>query len=181
MRRSIRHSAKVVLVIGATALGVAGCGGGDDEADAGASTAGASAGIVSVASVDGTDVLVDSQGRTLYSAAVEQDGKIVCVDACTSFWDPLVGTSDDAKSASSELDADLGVVARPDGDKQLTFDGRPLYTFAEEGAGQLEGDGFVDDFQGTRFEWEAARADGGSGSAGSNAPSDGSRGGGYDY
>jgi predicted lipoprotein with Yx(FWY)xxD motif len=181
MRRSIKHSAKVVLAIGATALGVAGCGGGDDEADAGATTAGASAGIVSVASVDGTDVLVDTQGRTLYSAAVEQDGKILCVDACTSFWDPLVATSDDAESASSELDTDFGVVDRPDGDKQLTRDGLPLYTFAEEDAGQLEGDGFVDDFQGTHFEWDAATADGGSGSGGSNAPSDNSSGGGNGY
>ena len=171
MRLSITRSVKVALAIGATALGVVGCGGGGGEENAGAG-AGASAGIVSVASVDGTDVLADSEGRTLYRAAVEQKGKVLCVDACTSFWEPVVASPDDADSAAAELDADLGVVDRPEGDQQLTFNGLPLYTFAEEDAGQLEGDGFVDDFQGTHFEWEAARADGGSGSSGSNAASD---------
>jgi predicted lipoprotein with Yx(FWY)xxD motif len=178
MRLSITHSVKVALAIGATALGVAGCGGGDDEENAGA--AGTSAGIVSVASVDGTDVLADSEGRTLYTAAVEQGGKILCVDACTSFWEPVVASQADADKAAAELDADLGVVDRPEGDQQLSFNGLPLYTFAEEDAGQLEGDGFVDDFQETHFEWEAARADGDSGSSGSNAPNDDS-GGGYGY
>ncbi len=170
MRRSITHPVKVALAIGATALGVAGCGGSEGEENAGA---GASAGIVSVASVDGIDVLADSEGRTLYTAAVERNGTILCVDACTSFWEPLVASPDDAESAAAELDAELDVVDRPDGDQQLTMDGLPLYTFAEEDAGQLEGDGFVDEFRGTLFEWEAARADGGSGS---NAPSDGAGG-----
>ena len=111
-------------------------------------------------SVEGTDVLADSAGRTLYTAAVEQGGKILCVDACTTFWDPVAASPDAADSAAAELDADLGVVARPDGDQQLTLGGLPLYTFTEEAPGRLEGDGFVDDFQGTRFEWEAARAAG---------------------
>jgi predicted lipoprotein with Yx(FWY)xxD motif len=180
MRLSITHSVKVALAIGAAALGVVGCGGSEGEENAGAGAAGASAGIVSVASVDGTDVLADSEGRTLYTAAVEQGGKILCVDACTSFWEPVLASPDDAEPAAAELDADLGVVDRPEGGQQLTFNGLPLYTFVEEDAGQLEGDGFVDDFQGTHFEWEAARANGGSGSSGSSAPSD-SPGGGDGY
>jgi predicted lipoprotein with Yx(FWY)xxD motif len=157
----MRHSMKVALTIGAAALGVAGCGGSDEESVSAGAT-GASAGIVSVASVDGNDLLADSEGRTLYTAAVEKDGKILCVDACTSFWEPVVASPDQAETAAAELGADLGIVARPEGEQQLTFDGLPLYTFAEEDAGELEGDGFVDDFQGTHFEWEAARTDGGS-------------------
>jgi predicted lipoprotein with Yx(FWY)xxD motif len=176
MRRSIILS---TLVIGAAALGVAACGSSDDNS--GASTATSSTGIVSVAKVDGTDVLADSAGKTLYSAAVEKVGKILCVDACTSFWEPMPASSADAKEASGALDANFGVVKRPDGQQQLTFDGLPLYTFAEEGAGKLEGDGFVDDFQGTHFEWEAARTSGGSPSSGSGTPSDNDSGGGYGY
>jgi predicted lipoprotein with Yx(FWY)xxD motif len=169
----MRHSFFLsTLVIGAAALGVVACGGSDDES--GASAAGSSTGIVSVATVDGTDVLADSAGKTLYTAAVEKGGKILCVDACTSFWEPVLASSADADKAAEELDASLAVVKRPDGAQQLTLDGLPLYTFAEEDAGSLEGDGFVDDFQGTRFEWEAART------SGASAPDDG-RSGGYGY
>jgi Secreted repeat of unknown function len=66
------------------------------------------------------------------------------------------------------------VVNRPDGESQLTFEGLPLYSFTEEGPGKLDGDGFVDDFEGTRFEWAAASTGSGSGSGGSNGPTDGS-------
>lgn len=173
MRRSIILS---TLVIGAAALGVVACGSSDD--DSGANAAGSSTGFVSVANVDGTDVLADSAGKTLYSAPVEKGGKILCVDQCTSFWVPMLASPADAKKAAGELDAKLGVARRPDGEQQLTFDGLPLYTFAEENAGKLAGDGFVDDFQGTHFEWEAARASGGSQSSG---PSDDRPGGGYGY
>jgi predicted lipoprotein with Yx(FWY)xxD motif len=149
MRRSIILS---TLVIGAAALGVAACG----------------------SSIDGTDVLADSAGKTLYSAAVEKDGKVLCVEACTSFWAPVLASPADAEEAAGALDADLGVVKRPDGEQQLTFDGLPLYTFTEEDAGKLDGDGFVDDFQGTHFEWEAATTGGGgSGPSDADAPSDG--------
>jgi predicted lipoprotein with Yx(FWY)xxD motif len=170
MRRSIILP---TLLIAAAALGVAACGSDDDS---GASSAASGGGLVSVADVDGTNVLADSAGKTLYSADVEKGGKILCVDACTSFWDPVLGTSAEADKAAGELDADLGVVKRPDGKQQLTFDGLPLYTFTEEGAGELEGDGFVDDFQGTHFEWQAARTSGG---APSSSPDN--SGGGYGY
>ena len=66
-----------------------------------------------------------------------------------------MATAKEAKWASAELDVKLGVVKRAGG-QQLTFEGLPLYCFTEEGAGQLEGDGVVDDFDGTHFEWAAA-------------------------
>jgi predicted lipoprotein with Yx(FWY)xxD motif len=155
-----------ILVL-AVVIGVAACG-----SDSGGT------GVVSVANVGGTDVLADSAGKTLYSAAVEKRGEIHCVAACTSAWKPMLASSSDAEKAAAELDAKLGVVERPNGDEQLTFDGLPLYTFAEEGAGKLDGDGFADDFQGTRFEWKAART---SGSAGDGSPSDRSPSGSYGY
>ena len=164
----------LTLVIGAAALGVAGCG----SDSGGAAASGSAAGVVSVANVDGTDVLADSAGKTLYSAAAEKGGEIHCVAACTSSWKPMLASSADAEKAATELEANLGVVKRPDGDEQLTFDGLPLYTFAEEGAGKLDGDGFADDFQGTHFEWKAART---SGSSDSSSPSDDRPSGSYGY
>jgi predicted lipoprotein with Yx(FWY)xxD motif len=159
MRRSI------LLPILAAALLISACG---SEDDSGASSAASAGDLVSVASVDGTDVLADSAGKTLYTAGVESGGKILCVEGCTSFWKPVAGTSAEAEQAAGKLDADLGVVKRPDGPSQLTLDGLPLYTFTEEGSGQLQGDGFADDFEGTHFEWEAART------SGDSAPSSGS-------
>ena len=166
----------VVLAIGVAALVLAACGGGDDSGNATAANAGPSSGIVSTQDVDGMNVLADSDGRTLYSADVEKGGMIKCVDACTSFWDPVSASAKDAKSASSDLDMDFSLVKRPDGARQLAVDGQPLYRFSEEGPGKLEGDGFTDDFKGTHFEWSAATTGGGNSSSGSGGSSSGSGG-----
>jgi predicted lipoprotein with Yx(FWY)xxD motif len=176
MRRSTTLTALVALAIGAAALGLVALvgGGGDASTNPGSANASGGSGSVSIQSVDGTDVLVDSEGRTLYSAEVERNGEIRCTDACESFWDPVEASANEAESASADLDLMLGVVERPNGDRQLALEGLPLYTFTEEGPGQLDGDGFVDDFEGTHFEWEAAATDSGSGSAGSDIPSDSS-------
>jgi predicted lipoprotein with Yx(FWY)xxD motif len=177
MRISITHSKIVLgLVIGVVAAVVlAACGGGGgDNGNATASDAGSGSGIVSVRSVDGTDVLADSEGRTLYTTVAEKSGRVRCTGGCTSFWDPIGASASESESASADLNLDLGVVKRSDGERQLTFDGRPLYAFSEEGPGELTGDGFVDDFNGTHFEWEAAATGGGSPPAGSDSPSDAS-------
>jgi predicted lipoprotein with Yx(FWY)xxD motif len=166
MRRSIKYSLTAVLAVGAAALVLAACGGGDDNGNATAASSGSGSGLVSVQNVDGTNVLADADGQTLYSADVEKS-QIRCTDGCTSFWDPVAASAKQAKTASSDLDLNFGVVKRPDGESQLTFKGLPLYYFKEEGPGKLDGDGFTDDFQGTHFEWAAATTGGGSSSSGS--------------
>jgi predicted lipoprotein with Yx(FWY)xxD motif len=175
MRLSNRYLVTAALAVGAAAVVLAACGGGDDSGDgnATASDGGGGSGLVSIQDVDGTNVLADSEGRTLYTAEVEQE-RIRCTGACTSFWNPVEASPNQAESASSGLDLDLGVVNRPEGGRQLTFEGLPLYTFTEEGPGQLEGDGFVDDFEGTQFEWAAATTATESAPSGSEAPSDSS-------
>jgi predicted lipoprotein with Yx(FWY)xxD motif len=160
------------LAIGAVAIGVAACGSNSDSSGSIASTTPSSSGVVSVKSVDGMQVLADSAGKTLYSASAEQGGKIHCVATCTSFWSPALATPAEAKQAAGRLDTTLGVVTRPDGKQQLTFNGRPLYSFTQEHANALQGIGFTDDFQGTHFQWQAAATSGGGA-----APM--SRGGGY--
>lgn len=175
MRRSITYSVLAGLAIAAVVVVIVAVGGGGDgdNGNASAANAGAGSGLVSVQNVDGANVLVDSEGKTLYSADVEKAG-IQCTDGCTSFWEPLAASTNDVKSASSDLDLDLGVVKRPDGESQLTFKGLPVYSFTEEGPGQLDGDGFVDDFHGTHFEWAAATTGASSAPSGSNVPSDSS-------
>ncbi|SDL17226.1 Predicted lipoprotein with conserved Yx(FWY)xxD motif [Nocardioides sp. YR527] len=163
-----------MVAAAAFALLAAGCGSGDGSEDGGGGAA-----LVSSAEVDGTGVLADADGHTLYTADVEKDGKIHCVDACADFWKPVVASEADVDAANSALGDEFAMVDRPDGKSQLTHDGLPLYTFAEEGAGELKGDGFTDDFQGTQFVWAAARTDGSSTPSKSSTPDDG--GGGYGY
>jgi predicted lipoprotein with Yx(FWY)xxD motif len=174
MRTSITRFATTGFAIAGAALVLAACGGGDDgSGNATAAAPSGNPGLVSIQKVDGTDVLADAGGRTLYSANVEK-ARIRCTGGCTSFWDPVHASASQAKSESEQLKLDLGVTDRPDGAGQLTMNGLPLYTFTQEQAGQLQGDGFVDDFNGTHFEWAAATTHGASApmdSGSSNSPS----------
>ena len=100
-------------------------------------------------------VLVDSAGKPVY-AADEEEGGVVCTGACASFWIPL--TSDGDAPRADSLGGDLGVVEREDGTRQVTFDGRRLYTFAGDDPGEVTGDGLSDEFGGQRFTWHVVRA-----------------------
>ncbi len=177
MRLSIRNPLTALAAIAVAALVLAACGGSDDNGSAtaaNASNAGTHSGVVSVGNVDGTEVLADSQGHTLYSADVEKGGQIMCTGSCTSIWKPASASAKQAKSASAQLDLELGTVKRPDDGQQLTFKGMPLYSFTEEGAGQLTGDGVADSFNGTDFVWTSATTGASTGSSDSSAPSNSS-------
>jgi predicted lipoprotein with Yx(FWY)xxD motif len=163
---------RAAIVAGALGLLVSACGSGGGDSAGGAT--GASSALVTTTSVDGTSTLADSSGKTLYSANVEANGQIKCLDTCTTFWQPLMATAKQATQASNQIGESFGVVSRPDGGSQLALDGAPLYTFAEEGAGELKGNGFTDDFQGSHFVWSAAGTDG-------SAPAPSSAGGGGRY
>jgi predicted lipoprotein with Yx(FWY)xxD motif len=127
------------------------CGSDDDSPDISDSSG---SGAVSIADVSGVgSALVDSSGMTLYFADEESDGTIKCVDACLGFWTPAEASGD----LPSDIDG-LDVITRSDtGERQLTFDGAPLYTFSlDRGPGQSTGDDLTDSFGGTSFTWHAA-------------------------
>jgi len=160
MRLKTKYSVTAVLAMGLAALVLAACGGGDSSSGSSgggnASTMATSGGVVSVKDVDKSDVLTNSKGKTLYTADVEKGGQIMCTGGCVSFWMPADGSAAQAKTAAADLNLKLGVVKRPDGNDQLTLDGKPLYSFTQEGAGRLTGNGFMDAFNGTQFTWSAA-------------------------
>ena len=172
MRPFNKHILTGGLAAVTAALVLAACGGSSsgssDDNNAVAASSGSGSGLVSMQTVDGTDVLADAQGKTLYSAAVEQSG-IKCTAECTSFWRPADASASEAKSTAADLNLTFGTVQRPDGQSQLTFHGLPLYTFTQEGPNQLDGNGFVDDFQGTKFHWQAATTDADSNAAPSSS------------
>jgi predicted lipoprotein with Yx(FWY)xxD motif len=97
----------------------------------------------------GGSVLANLKGRTLYSLSVEKHGKFICTAGCLSVWHPLVVP----KGVKPTGPVTLGTVKRPDGRIQVTYRGRPLYSFAEDTKkGETNGEGFKD--VGT---WHAAK------------------------
>ena len=110
---------------------------------------------VSVKSIAGHGkVLVDAKGRALYRSDQEGSGMVLCTGACVSFWQPLT-VSGTPKGGS--LAGKLAVVKRPGGARQVTFNGKPLYTFRLDRPGTVTGDGAKDAFGGRKFTWHVAR------------------------
>ena len=114
-------------------------------------------------------VLVDRRGKTLYTLSAETHGRFICTTkVCLSLWTPLV-VAHGTTPAGAKL---LATVRRPDGRTQVTYRGRPLYTFTEDTkTGDVKGNGFKD--VGT---WLAATTNG-TATATATPPS----GGGYSY
>src|SRR5215475_2894317 len=116
-------------------------------------------------------VLVSGSGKTIYSPEQETHGQILCTGSCLSFWIPVTVTSATGLHAPGGLTGVLGTVhRRDDGRTQLTYNGKPLYTFKlDQSPGEARGNDFTDSFGGTSFTWQAVTASGGA--AGSGAPS----------
>jgi len=141
----------IIAVIGAAvlavgvAIAVAASSGGSSSSTRGHAT-------VSVKRVPGAgSVLVDASGRALYRNDQERGGKVLCTATCVSFWKPLIVSA--TPRSSSSLPGKLALVKRPDGRRQVTYKGSPLYTFTLDKPGKVSGDGFKDAFGGRNFSW----------------------------
>jgi predicted lipoprotein with Yx(FWY)xxD motif len=89
----------------------------------------------------GKKVVVTASGRTLYTLSAETHGRFICTGACLSTWHPLKLTA----GATVEGVARLGTIKRPEGSRQATYKGRPLYTFdGDKAKGDANGEGFKD-------------------------------------
>jgi predicted lipoprotein with Yx(FWY)xxD motif len=124
-------------------------------------------------------VLTDSAGKTLYSSVQEASGAIKCTGSCLSFWFPVTVAKGVTLQAAGGVSGTLGRISRPDdGKSQLTYNGKPLYTFKlDSGPGQAHGNNFKDSFGGTSFTWQAVTASGSAGGTGQQGNSGGSSGG----
>jgi predicted lipoprotein with Yx(FWY)xxD motif len=86
-------------------------------------------------------VLARTNGRTLYSLSVETHGRFVCTGGCLGTWKPLVVP----RGVKPKGPVKLGTIRRPEGKTQVTFKGRPLYSFnGDAKAGEANGEGFKD-------------------------------------
>jgi predicted lipoprotein with Yx(FWY)xxD motif len=156
----------VALIAGIAIAIAATSGGGKSSSGTPAKAGGAT---VSAEQISGSgNVLVDSSGLPLYANDQEKNGMALCDGACLSFWKPL-SVSGTPKSGS--LSGMLGVVSRPDGGKQVTYNGKLLYTFYLDKPGKVGGDGFDDAFGGRMFTWHVVHANGSTSSSGSRQSS----------
>jgi predicted lipoprotein with Yx(FWY)xxD motif len=144
--RTIR-SARWVVALAALSLAAAACGSssgtGTTTTTAAATDASQSGASIRVASVSGLGkVLVDSKGLTLYVFSKDKHGVSTCsTGACAAAWPPLFTSGKPAAGSGVESSL-LGTVKDPNGKLQVTYDHRPLYTYAgDTSAGQANGQG----------------------------------------
>src|SRR5262245_36214526 len=142
-----------IAVMALVAIGLAACGGSNnsDSASAAANTTAATSGsdTVSTKSVSGVGtVLVDSKGNALYTNNQDSGMNIACTGSCTAIWVPLMAPSSGQPTSSDQaVQSKLGMV-KSNGGSQVTFSGKPLYTFVQDSPGQVTGNGFTDNFGG---------------------------------
>ena len=83
--------------------------------------------------------LVDGAGMTLYVFKKDQPGQSACAGDCLARWPVYLGLGEAAPALKT---ADLGTITRPDGKRQTTYKGMPLYYFAGDKApGDVKGQG----------------------------------------
>jgi predicted lipoprotein with Yx(FWY)xxD motif len=96
----------------------------------------ASANTVLSTTINGTQVLTNSKGFTLYWFAPDTSTTSKCTGSCATYWPPVTGPV----TAGSGVTGMLGTITRPGGTTQATYDGHPLYTYAGDTApGQAKG------------------------------------------
>jgi len=116
------------------------------------------AATVSLASISGmpAKALVGSNGRTLYLFQADKNGASACTGACAAAWPPDIVTGQ-PQASSGINQALLGTITRPDGTKQVTYNGHPLYYFtADAAAGTAHGQAV----KAFGAEWDVVGADG---------------------
>jgi predicted lipoprotein with Yx(FWY)xxD motif len=92
------------------------------------------------------EIVVDGKGRTVYTYADDEQGaaESTCSGGCLEAWPPVPAPD---KPDVDELSGDVGITKTSEGDPQLTYNGWPLYYYAQDQeAGDVKG-------QGVKNEW----------------------------
>lgn len=91
-------------------------------------------------------ILVDGEGMSLYlfTNDTQNSGTSTCADDCLAEWPPLLSDGDPVAGEGVDA-AMLGTITRDDGTTQVTYNGWPLYYFADDAApGDTNGQGLGD-------------------------------------
>jgi predicted lipoprotein with Yx(FWY)xxD motif len=96
----------------------------------------ASSSALMTATINGTKVVTNSRGLTLYWFVPDTSTTSKCTGSCATYWPPVKGPA----TAGADVTGTLGTITRPDGTKQATYDGHPLYSYIGDTApGQAKG------------------------------------------
>ncbi len=91
----------------------------------------------------GTILSAGGKHLTVYMFDGDKNGNTSCTGACARVWPPVT-TSAAASVSGAAVAGNLGTITRPDGTKQVTYKGHPLYFFARDGdSGDAYGQGVV--------------------------------------
>lgn len=180
----------ITALLGALALTISACNGASDDAapsesdasgDAQASESASGDGFaIATATTEYGEIIVDADGMTLYVFDPDAQGPSTCEDACAQAWPPAV-TDSGAAATSGDADAGLvGTATRSDGSIQVTYDGWPLYYWANDNSpGDITGFGVQDIWWVVTRDGDVVR--GGDNPTGDEEESDGSRDANSDY
>jgi predicted lipoprotein with Yx(FWY)xxD motif len=111
--------AVVALVL--LGVSVAGAGGG-------AAQPAAASGALKTTTINGTSVLTNTKGLTLYWFAPDTPAMSKCYGSCAAYWPPVPGHA----TAGPGVTGKLGTIQRTGGTTQATYDGHPLYTYVSD-------------------------------------------------
>lgn len=94
-------------------------------------TAAAAVDLKTASSSAGT-IVVDAAGMSVYyfTKDVKDSGTSACMAACLTAWPPVLTTA--ATPTAEGVTGTLGTITTPDGAKQVTLNGLPLYYFAQD-------------------------------------------------
>ena len=141
-KRSITVVASGAVLLLVT-LAAAGCGGSGKSSGSSGPPKTASGGTATVGvSNEGLgNILVDSQGRTLYLFNRDTGAMSECSGACAVNWPPLAAAG--KPTVGSGANASLvSTSARQGGHEQVTYNGHPLYLFkGDSKPGDTNGEG----------------------------------------
>jgi predicted lipoprotein with Yx(FWY)xxD motif len=110
---------------------------------------------ITTADSDFGSMLFDERGQAIYLFDKETSDDAQCYDDCAEAWPPVL--TEGAPAADGDVDAALlGTTERDDGSVQVTYNGHPLYFYADEAPGEVKCHD-VDDYGGT---WLVVTPDG---------------------
>jgi predicted lipoprotein with Yx(FWY)xxD motif len=81
-------------------------------------------------------MLFDVHRQAIYVFQRDKRGKSVCYGTCADLWPPVL-TKGSPRAGKGVRQALLGTTRRRDGTRQVTYAGRPLYFYVNEGPGQV--------------------------------------------